>query len=830
MSEPLSEHLAPLDESWSIWKSFILRSTGFPITEVLRIASPGAAGLVDTLLDAEARAAEARRSAAAACEVPARAAALPQARSLRRAARKLADGKLPQIEPGWPAEVVQRCEASRAAVAEVTARREAASAAFERDAVRAAGELRALAQDPRFREALTWQNPTLARHSVTWLRPEDDAVDTSRVRARRLTIARYLQRYTTKNESIGFFGPRVLGRFTDDGPAIELVPGPGLISSSGVWFEHWGIDAIAGALASAPGMRRWLAPRRRPYVRLEGEVARLPWGDGGPLSALEARALAAATGERTADEIARALGEAYAEVEAALLALEGRGLLLWALEIPTEALRFERVLGARLARVRDPALRQRCAAVWRDLIAARRAIERAAGDADALGGALDALDALFLRVTGAKSATRAPGQLYAGRTLVNPGARRDVELALGPEVRRRLAPPMALLLTSARWYSAEVARVHREELRALYAAEAAEAGHPDVDAMRFAMRVAALLPPAGGKAPASVLRVADELRARWARILGLPSTGRRVERSVESIAEAVQAEFAADGPGWPGARCHAPDLMIAARDVDAIRRGDYQLVLGEIHITCNGFEAISVLREHSQRGRLREHLTRDFPSGRVAFVTPKAMANRAGIAPKAKHPLDVEIEMDDAQSWRPRAATLAIADLVVREIDGRVVITRRDGARAWDAVEFLNTLNMWPDLPLFAPAPYQPRITLGGLVVQREAWRIRTSDMPFADEATPFERFVSARRWARDVGLPRFVFARGSSERKPTYMDFASPTLIDELAKLARASESMTLSEMLPAHDQCWLVDAQGRRYTSELRTVLLDARAFRAP
>lgn len=42
-------------------------------------------------------------------------------------------------------------------------------------------------------------------------------------------------------------------------------------------------------------------------------------------------------------------------------------------------------------------------------------------------------------------------------------------------------------------------------------------------------------------------------------------------------------------------------------------------------------------------------------------------------------------------------------------------------------------------------------------------------------------------------------------------------------AESGPASAPITLTEMLPAPDQTWLPDAEGRRYTGELRIVALD-------
>ena len=71
---------------------------------------------------------------------------------------------------------------------------------------------------------------------------------------------------------------------------------------------------------------------------------------------------------------------------------------------------------------------------------------------------------------------------------------------------------------------------------------------------------------------------------------------------------------------------------------------------------------------------------------------------------------------------------------------------------------------------------------------------------------------------------------------KPVYVDFASPVSVDALAKLIRrgaredAATPVTVSEMLPDPRQCWLTDAQGNRYTSELRIVALNPESWRPP
>ena len=91
---------------------------------------------------------------------------------------------------------------------------------------------------------------------------------------------------------------------------------------------------------------------------------------------------------------------------------------------------------------------------------------------------------------------------------------------------------------------------------------------------------------------------------------------------------------------------------------------------------------------------------------------------------------------------------------------------------------------------------------------------------------------AAARAWAASHGLPRHVFLRFAGERKPIYADLTSLASIDLISRSLRRSRrkadadaTVTVVEMLPGPDQAWLTDAQGLRYTAELRMVAVDQR-----
>jgi hypothetical protein len=79
------------------------------------------------------------------------------------------------------------------------------------------------------------------------------------------------------------------------------------------------------------------------------------------------------------------------------------------------------------------------------------------------------------------------------------------------------------------------------------------------------------------------------------------------------------------------------------------------------------------------------------------------------------------------------------------------------------------------------------------------------------------------------LNLPRFVFVKTPTEKKPFYVDFESVSAVELLAKAIRRAAgqaqeaSIAVTEMLPDPRQTWLLDGEGQRYTSELRIVAVD-------
>jgi hypothetical protein len=296
------------------------------------------------------------------------------------------------------------------------------------------------------------------------------------------------------------------------------------------------------------------------------------------------------------------------------------------------------------------------------------------------------------------------------------------------------------------------------------------------------------------------------------------------------------------------ARYHSPDVMIVADGPEAIRRGDYQLVLGEIHVGSNTLGTNLFMARHPSSGDLLAAYEQDVPEPCILPILPKLWRqeeteSRLGLnLPGTTGRLDfglvtakdyrLEIAAASPELQGPQA--LPIADLVIEDGSaGLEVVSRLDGRLRFDLLDFLQmamTAQTIGAFKMLGSRPHSPRITIDRLIVSRESWRCATAGMEFTRAATEAERFAGARRWADSLGMPRFLFARTPLERKPFYLDLDSPVSIEIFAKEVRQAfaatsgkASVRLSEMLPGLDGSWLADAQGRRYTSELRFVAVD-------
>ncbi|WP_164018284.1 lantibiotic dehydratase [Pyxidicoccus trucidator] len=762
-------------KGWTLFPHLVVRTTGFPFDWLERLGCPEAAAGARRLAS-EQRALESLRAAGPRVKRPSRAvlAALKAGRPVDTEGLES-----PEVFAAWNA----RARAASDAEAAFTEALERESAAVE-------SALAALRREPRFLEAVASSSPPVARDLV-------EGRDGARLRRQ---VASYLQRLCAKNETMGFFGPINYGRADAEAPTGVTLrwSGPEVLVGRNTFAASWLVQGLVRAIAFDPDIAAWLVLRRKAFAEVPArKTAPTPES----VEELLPRLVEVADGTRTLAGLASSLGVAPGLArEAARLGCE-KGLLTHQLEVP--------------AAVHHPVddLAERVAGL--SCLAARRHVEGLSALLELMGryGAADAAGKMALQAAFAERARtqwgvvppseRGPASeshnFYQDRLPLREECGGDLRVEVGGERAHELATRLEPALA----WMGEAARRTRE------AARAAVAGLVGARTVPF-WKVAAAY---SDRPVPSDTSVTDVLAAAIT-----DASARHVE--LGSVAPPSPVEDARALP-----LVTSVDLLVGARDAEAWSRGEYELVMGDVHDTALVWGW--ALQFHEARGRVESAMVRALGtlSRPVPLVTVLA-SRRTGLLPSEFPGPVVEL---GGVSARASAWKLPMDDLFV-ESDGKTarLLSKRLGSEVClyngELESLVHTAFALPRIrPLrVSLGAHTPRLTLGGVVVQREQWRLgaeeREALLACRDDRARLRAAVGV--WEAR-GMPDCVFAKFKDERKPVLVDVRSPPLLRVFLNLLEQKEEVLLSEMRPAPDQLWL-QGPGGRHTVELRCTLL--------
>jgi hypothetical protein len=704
---------------------------------------------------------------------------------------------------------------------------------FAATALSVSGDLQEIAGLPLFQAAVAWQNRTVLRSGIgPFLRwSPEGGKRPSMARQREELVAHYWQRFCTKNDTIGFFGPVGWGTWDESVRGVAVEPGTGLVSRSGVYFSSWAVDAVARCVTEEPGVREWLAPRRMPFVRMDGAEVSVPGLPAVRVGPAERRVLGLCDGTRAARDIQAELG-ADVDVPAVLESLVKRRWIVWRLDVPADTYP-ERRLRDLIDRIGEPAIRDRALDKLRVLERGRDRVREAAGDPEALVAALEGLEAEFTDLTQTVAQRQKNSGAAPCRALIYSDSTRAARVRVGGDIVSALAP-FDLLLAGGNWLTSTLARRVMSHAREVYDAH----GQAELD---LATIWFACIPMLHSDAVADAADLQREFWKQWETILRLPAGERHVRLTSEDIAGRVRSAFGETTRVWHTARYACPDVLVVADDAEAIDRGEFELVLGELHLAINTLGASLFVNQHPDgKAPLLALTDADHPRPRLMPLQPKE--HRARLSARTRYSLvrdqDYCVALADPSADPHRPRTISSADVRVRDHGGRLVAVLPDGA-VFDLVDIFSQALTMMAIDMFRLVPDEvdhfPRVTIDRLVVARETWRFDPATMEFANDKSEARRFVRAGHWRTAQDLPRFVFVVSPTEPRPFYVDFHSPVYVNIFAKAVRRllrddpQGRMTISEMLPTPEQTWLTDDEGNRYTSELRFVAVDDTKTRA-
>lgn len=843
-SDALPAHLETLVPSeWGIWRWFVLRGAGFPAELVKGLAQPSCAARADALIAAEDRVQCLFQNAIRSLNE-----ALNQLsqkgedrygasfKNVLNARRRLAEGKIPRPEDFSP----EICRMFND-IAEVMRERERLSAewnkSFTDSLMNQSEALRGFACDPKFQEAVIWQNRQAFEAAVQSVaRERRDSVRNQRQRSHEELVANYAQRYCVKNDTIGFFGPVAWGRIESGRPMLELSHGPSLIKKRQTYFENWAVDKIALSLSLLEGMVWWIPPRLVHDVFIENGMLQRPGSSLASLSDLEQTVLSLCDGRALPEEILRAIQDdprfracGKQQLCDVLNAKAAEGILVWRFLVPVEV-NSEIGLRQQLLKVGDPDLRATALSRLDKLETARNKVAHAAGDPAHLNQALREIELIFEEITNAPG-HRNPGTTYGGRTVVYEDCQRDLAIRITPDLLSPIVPALSLLLQSLRWFMQATALEFQLLFHQTYRELAASAAGRDVPLQEWWQYTE----PKLLNAP-SLGDVEKLFRQKWDDILSVGLSGATVQFASCDLKDRVEQSFPELGPGYYPVRYFCPDLMLAAENAEAVRQGEVLYVLGEVHSGKNTLCHAALVEQHPNRQDLVEATQWDLAAACFKILDTQAETTTVRTSEGLLRSADYLLATTpDAVAPRGHECH-PISELTLREQDEEIqVVSRADGRRfhileAFSDLLFAFVMNKASWIP---PSCHLPRVLVDKLVIHRETWRFRKDELSFAMEKDEGQRFLGARRWMKSCGVPQETFVKSALEVKPFYLDLDSPILVEILCRTIRRMNSsggenveLTFSEMLPGAKQLWLQDANGARYTSELRFAVVDLKA----
>ena len=849
-----SAHVTPAAAGgWLLWRTLECRTAGFPAMLVLGLASEHCASAADALAEARAkvralfderRADLKRRIRAELAAITPTALVQHTLLALRLAVkaldrRNLDHASLIIVEPGV-------IDALREALYGMKELEQAFADGFNQSSMAIAARLRELALEPGLREAVTWQNKPLVPNVFDRLAASAPGDENHRHEE---LVASYLQRYCVKNDTIGFFGPVGWARWDDALQGVDVGDGGQHLATRTVYFEDWAVQALADRLSADRRLRPWMVPTLAPYLRVVGEQLMLPGGAVTRITRGQAALIAASRSGSTAGRIAEALlqnpfseYDDEEEIFDALSALAAARWLHFGFAVRLGDARPEARLRSELEAVDDSELREEALAPLRALEAARANVAAAAGAPHALRDALFRLDTTFEAVTGSQSGRNA-GETYGARTVVYEDCRRATEVRFGADLRGRLQKPLSLVLASARWFCHGAARVFRESLAEVFerlVPEAAVDAERSIDMPTFWMHAQELF---YGEGPAGIAALQERLAFQWRELLcaHADGDGEDIRHESAALATAVDAAFSVPDPGWAGAMHQSPDVLIAARDTAAIALGDVLFVLGEVHVGINTLINHSALEQHPDAQELLDALHADLGAPRVMpRISRVGTGQPIRVQTVADTRCDVELKFSLGALPLRSDASIDLAALQVRSGKSGLQAVTENGALSFDLLDVFAQLLSGFIADRFRLLPHQrrcPRISIDQLVVQRRSWRIPADELAFLAGLDRSEVFLELRRWASSQGLPRWCFVKLPWEKKPHYLDLASPLYVRMLAKQVRNAlrrdadrgSCVVFSEMLPSHDELWMPSGTDLVCTSELRLVAVHQDDCRA-
>lgn len=635
------------------------------------------------------------------------------------------------------------------------------------------------------------------------------------------TLLLYLQRVAAKNDTFSEFGPAGWGKIAQEGPPFSVIPEPG-VGRREAFLERWTAHAMVAAINADDEVFPELVPRLNPNGALKGAAfIAADSGETLPLAPDELEVARACDG--------RTPVHALGADEQIVRSLVSRGVLRCAVEVPALTPNAFATLRDDVTNWRSGRAREK----WLPLTDAIADLpSRFAGTAD-IDSRQRLLSEAHTALTGAGAAAKAAQRfLYAAANPIGEECFRECHFTISEALINQVAAEAETWVDFWRDTYAFVASRVAEGLRHVLLQAAPGAKALPLPAFLRACETARL--PLSGPGLIGLAVIAfQEVKAAFREQLR-PHLGLAEYVLTAADCHIIRNKF--EYPKFDEYTYPSADLQISAKSPEAIARGEYQWIIGELHPpaallhhgfywSCPDRAALNHAFAATTFGVPTAHFgffAADFASHTTIRIFDALPQLAHFVAPqrgcpnwRTTRPADAEVFIDETNG------DVAIRNASSREFLGSF-------ARAW-----LIPLGFHPFQ--FGVAPHTPRLRCGNVIVQRRAWTIRQEELAPGDFTGLSRHLVLAIEQLRaDRGLPRYVYIRPTEQAlrrsgaegrdkdtKPIFIDLESYLFLEIFHRWLVKAGELEVTEMLPDPEHLAWQESDGRR-TFELRTLLV--------
>jgi len=685
--------------------------------------------------------------------------------------------------------------------------------------------------DDAVAEALFISNPSAMTRIRELVRDRHGRNDTRKKQKLRLGWS-YAQRFCAKNDTSSFFGPLAWGRFdANQADNVRLTQGDtAWIKERHTFFENWVVQRLVEQInRQCPDTDR-MPLQLNTGCYLQEQILFMPIGKSQRLTPQTARVLHYISDQQGQEPTFAGMLSACPEVAPSTL----RDLL--------EHLVSKRIVrrGWQVSpRERSPIARlQRCLVdaqvsadfglAWQSRLEALEGLRRdyAHGDLMRRTECLEGLNQLLGEA--GVDLSRETGAMYVGRYPVYEDCSRNIDISLGQAMLSQVNEELAPLMRINQWLIKAIAHELNEAFIEVW--EQRQTASPDqpVDFLDLLNTLAPLLPALEARL---ILDLEQRLETAWTQVLQDFPDHPEVQlcaADIERLITLLNNDLNVAGFEVFGSDYHSPDILLSSASVEAFNRGDYQIIVGEVHPAVHTLSQPVAAPFGPFNTQINQQVEALFQRPRLVLADSPESYQRSHIDWPLQ-PSYLQLVLPSGGGCVAAHQQFAAGRAKVLRVNGRLQVVDALGQFSEDLLCVYSTPMHRLGFALAGSAVAKHehrRIWLGRTLYKRASWLFTSDLLPEPKGSVDeLEHTLQWRAWAAVNGLPRYAFVKIDTEPKPLFLDFDNPLSFDGITNALKNAGHVKFSEMRPCPDELWLEEVRGR-FCCEIRTTFSTCEA----